>query len=134
MKNILILTILSLSIFLFSCEKDEGEGGMGSIGGYVFIQDYNFDFTILRDTYPAQDYDVYIFYGDNKYPDDKIETSYDGYFEFNYLREGNYIIFAYSKNKELDYNVTSELIPVIDTVKISSRKEKIIVDTLFVVK
>lgn len=134
MKQITLFIIISLLFALNACEKDEGEGGLSTICGNVYIEDYNFDFTIYRGSYPAQKYDVFIIYGDDKYFGDKIETSYDGYFEFNYLREGDYTIFAYSKDKELDYNVTSELIPVMREVSITSRKQKVTVDTLFVVK
>ena len=107
---------------------------MATIRGKVIIEDYNFDFTILRSTYPAQEYDVYIIYGNDEYYNDKIETSFDGYFEFNYLREGDYRIFAYSKDKELDYNMTSERIAIIRDVSITSKKQKITVDDIIVAK
>jgi hypothetical protein len=129
------ITILALLFTLLSaCEKGSGEGGMAKIGGKVIIQDYNFDFSILRDTYPAQDYDVYIIYGDAPYYGDKIKTSYDGYFEFSYLRKGEYTIFVYSKDKSLDYNMTSKLITVQKTVSITSNKQEVILDDLIVVK
>ncbi len=134
MKKIAFLIIIALTIVLGACEKEAGEGGMGTIRGTVIIQDYNFDFTIHRGDYPAQDYDVFIIYGDDEYHSDKIETGYNGYFEFNYLQEGDYTIYAYSKNKEYDYNITSELDTVMRKVAIKSRKQTITVDTLFVVK
>jgi len=129
-----ILYAVALLLLLISCEKGAGEGGMASIGGHVTIEDYNFDFTILRDTYPAQEYDVYIIYGDDDYFGDRIKTSYDGYFEFNYLREGDYTIFVYSKDKTLDYNTTSRMIPVIRNVNITSSKQNVIVDDMVVAK
>ena len=134
MKKHVLLTIIAVSLIFVSCEKEPGEGGMGTICGTVYIEDYNYDFTIHRGTYPAQDYDVFIIYGNDEYFSDKLKTSYNGYFEFEYLREGDYTIFAYSKDKELDYNVTSELIPVMREVSITSRKQTVTVDTLFVVK
>jgi len=129
-----ILYPVALLLLLISCEKGAGEGGMASIGGHVIIEDYNFDFTILRDTYPAQEYDVYIIYGEDDYYGDRIKTSYDGYFEFNYLREGEYTIFVYSKDKTLDYNTTSRMIPVVRNVNITSGKQKVIVDDMVVAK
>ncbi len=132
MKKIGFIFLLALS--LLACEKEPGEGGMAKIGGKVIIEDYNFDFSILRDTYPAQDYDVYIIYGDDPYYGDKIKTSYDGYFEFDYLREGDYTIFVYSKDKTLDYNVTSKMLIVERQVSISSKKQEIIVEDLIVAK
>lgn len=132
MKKIGFIFLLALS--LLACEKEPGEGGMAKIGGKVIIEDYNFDFSILRDTYPAQDYDVYIIYGDDPYYGDKIKTSYDGYFEFDYLREGDYTIFVYSKDKTLDYNVTSKMLIIERQVSISSKKQEIIVEDLIVAK
>jgi len=132
MKKIGILIILS--VFLWSCEKGAGEGGMAKISGKVIIEDYNIDFTILRDTYPAQAYDVYIIYGDEPYYGDKIETNFDGYFEFNYLREGEYTIYTYSKDKTLDYNMTSKLTTIERKVTIASKKEEVVVDDMIVAK
>lgn len=134
MKNFLRLCLWLCLLPLASCEKDAGEGGMATIAGTVIIEDYNFDFTIYRGSYPAQDYDVYIIYGDDEFYSDKVETSYDGYFEFKYLREGKYTLFAYSKDKTLDYNVTSELIPIIREVNITSKREKVTVEDMIVIK
>ncbi|MCU4175637.1 hypothetical protein [Carboxylicivirga sp. N1Y90] len=133
-KRYLNLLIIFITLFVSSCEKGPGEGGSAKIGGKVIIEDYNFDFTILRDTYPAQDYDVYIIYGDEPYYGDKVATSYDGYFEFSYLREGSYTIFAYSKDKSFDYNTTSELVAIKREVTISSKKQEVIVDDIVVIK
>ncbi|WP_430816472.1 hypothetical protein [Carboxylicivirga sp. RSCT41] len=132
--KIKVLLIIAVLVTLFACEKGPGEGGQATIGGTVIIEDYNFDFTILRDTYPAQEYDVYLIYGDDDYYGDRIKTSYDGYFEFPYLREGDYTIFVYSKDKTLDYNTTSRKIPIIREVSITSKKQKLIVDDMYVVK
>jgi len=133
--NLYITSMLLLLAVLFSsCEKGAGEGGSAKIGGKVIIEDYNFDFTILRSTYPAQDYDVYIIYGNEPYYGDKVATSHDGYFEFSYLREGDYTIFAYSKDKSFDYNNTSELVAIKREVSISSKKQEVIVENIIVVK
>ena len=55
-----------------------------------------FDTTAL---YYIQDENVYIIYGDDSTQvyDDDFETSWDGSYEFDYLRKGNYILFTYSK-------------------------------------
>lgn len=129
-RNLILVILLAL----FACEKGPGEGGMATIGGKVIIEDYNFDFTILRDTYPAQEYEVYLIYGDDDFYGDRVRTSYDGYFEFSYLREGDYTIFVYSKDKTLDYNTTSQMIPVIREVSITSKKQKLIVEDMHVAK
>nr|WP_321408780.1 hypothetical protein [uncultured Carboxylicivirga sp.] len=131
MKKIGIILLLMIS--LIACEKGAGEGGTSKICGKVIVEEYNIDFTYLRATYPAQAYDVYIIYGDEPYFGDKIETNYDGYFEFNYLREGDYTIYVYSKDKTLDYNMTSELTIVERQVSITEKDQEIIVEDMVVV-
>ncbi|MBK3519156.1 hypothetical protein [Carboxylicivirga marina] len=127
--------LLIASVLIFSsCEKVEGPGGMAKITGKVIIEDYNSDFTVLRDVYPAQAYDVYLIYGNDSFYGDRIKTSYDGYFEFDFLREGDYTVFVYSKDKSFDYNSTSEKIPVFRNVKILSKRQVLEVNDLIVVK
>ena len=57
----------------------------------------NHRFGTLLDTYPAQDQKVFIIYGsEDNLVDDDVSTSYDGSFEFKYLRTGSYTAFVYS--------------------------------------
>jgi hypothetical protein len=42
--------------------------------------------------------DVFIIYGDDISYSDKKECSYDGRFEFKYLRPGSYTLYVYSKD------------------------------------
>ncbi len=51
-----------------------------------------------NDYLPEVNEDVFISYGNNSQFDDRVRTSSDGSFEFNQLRDGNYKIFAYSKD------------------------------------
>lgn len=84
-------------ILLYSCSKPEGEGGAAKIKGTITIDNYN-NAGVYISSFKAQDYDVYIVYGTkDNIIDDRVRTSYDGTFEFDYLREGNYQIFVYSK-------------------------------------
>ena len=90
----LIISTLVLSGFS-SCTKVEGPGGAATIKGKVLKEK-----TIAGQTYyyDAADEDVYLIYGnEGSFYDDDIKTSYDGTFEFNYLEEGNYQFFVYSK-------------------------------------
>ena len=93
MKNIFLLVIIG--IVITSCTKVEGEGGSGSIKGFV----YEYKLNILGDTispYAAADQDVYIIYGnEDTFYDDNIKTSYDGSFKFPYLQKGKYTVFVY---------------------------------------
>jgi len=50
----------------------------------------------LQGQYYAQEERVYIIYGDADFYGNDTRTSYDGTYEFDYLRKGSYTIFAYS--------------------------------------
>ncbi len=86
-----------LMLVLIGCDKSEGEGGNSSISGKVNIVQYNSTFTLEDYSSEAADYDVFIVYGDEVGYSDKTETDYQGEYSFNFLREGDYIIYAYSK-------------------------------------
>ncbi|MBT4774204.1 MAG: hypothetical protein HOH13_06505 [Crocinitomicaceae bacterium] len=91
------ISILFLFLFLLSlsCTKEEGVGGQASVSGK--LQEHLFVGTLDQGTIGAQGEDVYIIYGtDDGIFDDKVETGYSGDFEFNYLRPGNYTLYAFS--------------------------------------
>jgi len=96
-KEILVFAVI---LSLASCKKEEGDGGNSSITGRVMIERrVNLDnYSTARDTIPAADQDVFIIYGDHVSPDDRIQTNYNGEFEFLYLRPGNYTIYTFSKD------------------------------------
>lgn len=98
-------TILSLFIPLFAlgaCTKVEGTGGAATVKGRVTVEEYNFLGTLLA-TYDAQDQKVFIIYGsDDTIVDDDVSTSYDGTFEFDFLRQGSYTAFVYSDCRTCD--------------------------------
>lgn len=98
MNKRVLITLMVISISIFSCSKEEGEGGRASIRGHVFVDDYNASFTQLLSSYYAPEEDVYIIYGDNEFYDDKVKTDPNGMFEFKHLRKGNYKLFVYSKD------------------------------------
>lgn len=163
MRNtfVFLASLLLLSGFFCSCEKQEGEGGDGSIVGRVFkvVDDGDIygDGSVLngnsklvtdlmnaitrnnaalnkiygnrtlsaseldslneicryykiitsrmfhfgKDTIVGCDEDVFIIYGNHEYGfDDKVKTSYDGTYRFDYLNDGNYKIFAYNDNAD----------------------------------
>ena len=78
----------------------------------------------IIDTIPAADEDVYIVYGDNTSPDDRVFTNPDGEFAFNWLRSGDYTIYVYSE----DTANTSMPLPQIafsSTVTIEDRDESV---------
>lgn len=88
----ILIVLLTLSI---GCNKEEGPGGFSTIKGTLMVQDINRNNEVL-DTYPAAKEDIFIIYGNGDYFNDELETSHDGYFEFNNLTDGNYTLWYYS--------------------------------------
>ncbi len=87
--------IAAATFGLSACKKVEGEGGTSTIKGKIYIHDYNSVGTLLAE-YDGAKEDVFIIYGDEDLTyDDKMDASYDGSFEFKYLENGTYTIFAY---------------------------------------
>jgi hypothetical protein len=117
---------------LFSCAKEEGEGGTSTISGKVFVRDYNANFTILESEYYAPEVDVYIVYGNDFVYSDRFRTHHDGTYRFQFLRKGNYTIYAYSKDTTGNY--ASGLIPVEKLVKITSNNQEIEVEDILIIK
>jgi hypothetical protein len=87
---------------------------------------------VKTDQYYATDEDVFIVYGDEDVYGDKVSTNYDGTFRFDYLREGNYKVFAYSEDSA-GYP-TKHMIPVIKNVKISGKNKSVSAGTLVILK
>lgn len=88
---------LLIVLICASCNKPAGTGGRAKIIGKLTGSFYYDDqLTQANGSGILSDEDVYIVYGtDDTYFDDDIKTSYDGSFEFNYLRPGTYTVFAY---------------------------------------
>lgn len=60
---------------------------------------------------------------------DHTKTSYDGTYEFKYLRPVDYHVFVYSKDSTLQ---TNALIPVIKDVTISKKHQEVEVPVMIV--
>jgi hypothetical protein len=125
----LILLLLPMIFFLGSCEKEPGEGGNSSIYGKVYVKDYNSTFTVLEEEYYGPDIWVYIVYGDDRDYGDRIKTNYDGTYEFNYLRPGNYRVYVYSKDSTLQTNAN---VPVIREVEVPKKNQDVNVPDLII--
>ncbi|MCH2197221.1 MAG: hypothetical protein MK081_00435 [Flavobacteriales bacterium] len=121
------LFLLCAGIFLVSCEKQPGEGGGASIKGTIMKEVR----VVLSNpgsvvaTYPAADEDVFVIFGDNLSPDERVLTSYDGQFEFQFLRRGNYTIYVYSGDTTGQVGVDQNRMPIIREVEITERREEI---------
>ena len=130
MKRLSLLTaILTFGIFLVSaCKKVEGEGGTSTITGKIMVNKKNSSGSTIA-TYEAQNYDVYIIYGEGTVHDDKTETSYDGNFEFKFLEKGNYTIYTYEKCT----SCASGDQVVLKTIEVTKAKETVDIGTIEVV-
>lgn len=93
----LILTLAVVVLLLPACNKGEGKGGTGTVQGYVrLVHHPDDDFELNADTMVAAKTDVFLVYGDETYYGDDVETGPDGLYQFEYLRPGQYTVFAYS--------------------------------------
>lgn len=93
----LLLMLFAVVLMLPSCNKGPGEGGTGTVQGYVkLVHHPDDDFTLTPDTMVAAKTDVFIIYGDEAYFGDDTETGTDGMYQFEYLLPGSYTVYAYS--------------------------------------
>ena len=119
-----------LILIFTSCSKYEGEGGSATIKGVVVEQKYNTLGNIIAE-YPVGDQDVYIIYGnDNTFYDDDIKTSYDGSFEFRYLKKGSYKIFVYEDCASCPSGQKEVIVPI----EITNNNEVVTLDTINIKK
>jgi len=119
-----IVLFLSFLISFSSCEKDAGEGGTSVIEGQVYkIHTFQNSLTGEMDTLYYQldsGKDVFIIYSDNETEvyDDKFETDYNGRYNFEYLRKGDYTLYTYADS--IDVNNVNYDYPIFKHIKISS--------------
>lgn len=99
-RSNIFLILFSLSWVLLACEKEEGIGGNSDITGKIVKKIYNDDYSLLLEEVPAKDEDVFLSFGEGNMVNKKTETSFTGEFSFEYLFEGDYKIFYYSKDFE----------------------------------
>ena len=122
------LFILLFIFLLSSCNKDEGLGGNSSIEGYVYnIVHYDDNLSFRTEIIPAAKENVFLIFG-NKTDDffgDKTDTGNNGLFRFDYLRPGDYVVYAFSSPA----NGKKE--PVFTNINIGKNKN-VRSDTLFI--
>lgn len=95
-----IIWVFAALLAFVSCKKEAGDGGNSSIKGKITRElrvVLNNPSTAMG-TYPAADEDVYIIYDDHVSPDDRVQTNYNGEYEFLYLRPGKYKVYVFSKD------------------------------------
>ena len=95
-----IIAICAVFALCVSCNKDEGLGGSSSIQGLVYKVVHQHDnYSLTADTILAVGERVYIVYGSD--PDAPVatrdvRTNKIGLYNFEYLRKGNYVVYALS--------------------------------------
>ena len=94
----IFLLIAFMGLLTLSCDKNEGLGGTGSIAGTIVEQFYNDDFSELIYSAPAVDEDVFILFGSDQTPGDRVSTGTSGDFRFDYLYPGSYQIYYKSQD------------------------------------
>lgn len=118
--------IVFLSLMLLACQKEPGAGGNAKIIGQ--LQAIDVVVGAPADTTWIGAEDVYLIYGEDveEAYDDSYETSWNGKFEFEYLRKGTYTVFVYSEN----YPTNNDLVPVFTTVEITKNGEVVDLGTI----
>lgn len=110
-------------IFLSSCSKEEGYGGLAAIEGKVYAKDFNSGGTLVDEDYLG-DVSVYISKSGETNYFDKVDSAYDGSFMFKFLQKGTYDIWVFGDCDNCTWDQTYEK----KTVTISSSKETVTVE------
>ncbi len=126
-KYFSVLVILcTLLVFIESCTKPAGPGGKATIKGKIYIRDFNSAaFGPPISEYYGAGENVYICYGNNKAVGNDVNSSTDGSFEFLYLNQGHYKIFALSRDTSIHVAGSNKTIPVSVEVDINSETQVI---------
>jgi hypothetical protein len=123
---------LLLILLIFGCNKAPGIGGKAKIKGKLIGKFYSdSQLTAFAGFSVLGDERVYIIYGNEKTQyDDDVRTTYDGTFEFNYLRPGKYVVFMY----ENCYPCASEQKEKLFEVEISGKNEVVDLGEITLIK
>lgn len=137
MKRFFLLAIPAIMVVLASCNSGPGPGGQATITGKVYVKgNWNPSCTLYTDSssgftpFYGPDFDVYLIYGDDPSYGDHVKTSYDGTFQFKYLRKGTYKVYVYSN----DCTAASGKATVSASVEITEKKQDVTLSDLRVNK
>ncbi len=112
MKILLTFLVAILMLGFISCEKQEGPGGTSTIAGKIWVKDYSSDFAYLKSEYDGEEVDVYLIYGNDSIYSDRTKTHFNGSYWFEYLHEGSYTVYAYSRDSARIDRSPSGRIPI----------------------
>lgn len=133
-RRVALSTIVLIALFFFGCSKAPGIGGKATIKGKLIGSFYSDKALTMFSGFAALgDERVYLVYGNEKTQfDDDVRTTYDGTFEFKYLRPGKYVVFMYEncypcaslqKEKLMEVEITGKD-QVVDLGEITLIKEQ----------
>jgi hypothetical protein len=120
MKKQFIFICAFLLTVLVSCSKEEGYGGLATIKGKVYGKDYNSHGALVSEGYIG-DMKVYISKHDNPSYFDKVDTSYDGSYSFEFLHKGTYDVWVFGDCDSCPW----AQVYAKETVEITSKKETV---------
>ena len=134
MRNLIV--ILAIAIGFSACKKEAGEGGSSVIKGKVY-QLKLFDNNGVWDTLSYKldaEKEVYIIYSDdeNDIYDDSFDTHWNGEYRFEFLRKGDYTIYAYANWDSL--GVVEGAYPVFKHIKIDANNRTFTLDDFVILK
>lgn len=120
---------LLLSVILISCNKEPGPGGLASIKGRVYVYDLTAGLDTVSKGYIG-DMRVFIGSADESVQFDDTRTSYDGSYEFKFLRKGNYKLWVIAESDT--FSVTLPPLPdgqqyYMQDVEVKEKKEEVTV-------
>jgi len=129
MKKYGLLTlVLIFFLSLVSCKKGPGLGGEASISGKVRGVVYDKSFTKILDSSSIANWTMCIIYGSDLEVDGTQKTTYDGTFDFQYLREGQYTVYTYSRSHLT--NLADSAVAV--NINISGKKQSYVIPDLVI--
>ncbi len=136
MKKTIASILILLAFLVTACKKEAGEGGTSKITGKIMVRNYSGSFPApFYTVYGAQDKDVYIIYGTNDtVVGDRVKTSYNGDYEFNYLQKGTYTIYVYSDDTNFVSPSPSGDVVVKQIIEVSEKKSVIAAPDLLTIK
>ena len=137
MKKTILILAVAVAI-TSSCKKGPGEGGTSTITGKIHAKYYDKKIQTVQAEEYAPKEDVFIIYGDEITYGNNQKTSYEGVYEFKYLRKGMYKVYAYSRDSADAYiNQVNQLAPnvaVVAEVEITSNKQTVEVPDINIIK
>lgn len=117
---------LLLSILLISCSKEPGPGGLASVKGKVYAYDFTSGKNLISEGYLGE-VRVYIGAEGTAEHFDDVRTSYDGSYQFNFLRKGKYKVWVFAKSDTAILTSPEGQQYFLQEIEVKDKKEEVIV-------